>query len=158
MTKSQQVDGGDAETVASLLVPDDTPQAPLVTLFDALDDAGFGIGHHDGFDSQEAVAYDLTSTDSIDDVVPDPGPPEDYDSAFKEARTDILSGPAFEAAVAVLAAHMTAATQYLVDAEAADPDFGDPDRMTLESAFTETETQVTDVLYERVLNNVEIEA
>jgi len=145
------------ESVATLLVPDSTSQAALVRLFDALEDGDFGLQHRDGYDSQEAVAYNLTSTDSIDDVVPDPGPPEDYDSAFREARTDILSGPAFEAAVTILAAHMAAATQHLVDAEAADPDFGEPNRTSLDSAFTETETQVTDDLYGRVLNAVEVE-
>lgn len=147
----------DGEAIASLLVPDDTSQAVLVTLFEAIDDAGLGIAHRDGFDSQEAVTYDLTSTSSLDDIVPDPVSPEDYDAAYREMRTDILSGPTFKAAVAVLAAHMAAATQCLIDAETADPDFGDPDKISLEAAFSESETHVTDELCERALNNVEVE-
>jgi hypothetical protein len=148
----------DEGIIAALLVPDDTSQATLIELFDALDNADSGIAHRDGYGSQDAVAYDLTSTSSLNDIVPDPGSPVDYDTAYREMRTDILSTPAFEAAIAVLAAHMAAATQHLIDAEWADPDFGDPDERSLKAAISESETQITDALYERALDNVEVNA
>jgi hypothetical protein len=99
----------DGDPVASLLVPDDTSQAALIELFDALDDAGFGIAHRDGYDSRDAFAYDITGTSS------------------------------------------------LIDIESADPDVRDPDERSLEVAISGTETQITDALYERVLDNVEVD-
>lgn len=157
MTDLHSLDGSDAETVASLLVPDDTPQAALIELFDALDSAGFGIGHRDGYHAQNAVAYDLTSTDSRDDIVPDPGSPIDYDTAYGEIRTEILSGAAYEAAIDVLGAHMAAAVHHLVDGEAADPDFHEPDKRTIENAIKESKTQFSDDFFETVWNRVEVD-
>jgi hypothetical protein len=55
----------DEDAVASLLVPDDTSQAALIDLFDTLERAGFGIALRDGYDSQDAIAYDLTTTNSL---------------------------------------------------------------------------------------------
>lgn len=147
----------DEDSVASLLVPDDTSQAALIDLFDTLESAGFGIVLRDGYDSQDVIAYDLTTTNSLNDIVPSPGSPEDYDAAYREMQTDILSGPAFEAAIAVLAAHTAVTTQHLIDGERADPDIGDIDERSLESAISEIETQITDALYERALENVEVD-
>ena len=147
----------DEDPVASLLVPDDTSQAALIELFDTLESAGFGIALRDGYDSQDAIAYDLTKTNSLNDIVSSPGSPEDYDAVYREMQTDILSGPAFEAAIAVLAAHTAVATQHLIDSEHADPDIGDLDEHSLESVISETETQITDALYERALENVEVD-
>lgn len=147
----------DEDPVASLLVPDDTSRATLIELFDAFDNAGFGIAHRDGYDAQDAVAYDLTRTSSLNDIVPDPDSPEDYGSAVREMRTHILSGPAFDAAIAVIAAHMTAATQHLIDAESEDPDFGNPDDRSLTDAISKSETQITDALYQGVRGSVEVD-
>lgn len=147
----------DEDSVASLLVPDATSQAALIELFDTLERAGFGIALRDSYDSQDAIAYDLTKTSSLKYIVPSPGSPEDYDAAYREMQTGILSGPAFDAAIAVLAAHTAVATQHLIDGELADPDLGDLDERSLESAISETETQITDALYERALENVEVD-
>ena len=147
----------DGDSVASLLVPDDTSQAALIDLFDTLERAGFGIALCDGYDSQDAIAYDLTKTSSLNDIVPSPASPEDYDTAYREMQISILSGPAFEAAITVLAALTAVATQHLIDGERADPDIDDLDERSLESAISETETQITDALYERALENVEVD-
>jgi hypothetical protein len=147
----------DEDRVASLLVPDDTSQAALIELFDTLESAGFRIALRDGYDSQDAIAYDLIKTNSLNDIVPSPGSPEDYDAAYREMQTNILSGPAFEAAIAVLAAHTAVATQHLINSEHADPDIGDLDERSLESVISETETQITDAVYERALENVEVD-
>ena len=148
----------DEDPVAALLlIPDDTSQAALIELFDTLDNAGLGIAHRDGYDAQDAVAYNLTSSRSLDDHIPDPDSTEDYDSAVREMRTAILSGPAFDTAIAVLAAHMAAATQHLIDAESVDPDFGDPDDRSLTDAISKSETQITDALCQGVRGNVEVD-
>ena len=106
---------------------------------------------------QNAIAYDLTKTSSLNDILPSPASPEDYDAAYREMQTDSLSGPAFEAAITVLAAHTAVATQHPIDGERADPDIDDLDERSLESAISETETQITDALYERALENVEVD-
>lgn len=56
-------DHPDATAVASLLVPDDTPQITVTGLIQALEQVGFIISHRDGFDARTTVAYDISAPD-----------------------------------------------------------------------------------------------
>jgi len=153
MTPNDQQD----ESVATLLIPDSTSQAALVTLFDALEDGDFSLQHRDGFDSRDAVAYVLTESTQRKQP-PTVTDPTSYIEAYEEMSAEILSGKAYKAAINVLTTHMTMAVQHLIDGEAVDDSFDDPDRDSLMACVEEVEDQVTDDITEDVWNAVEVDA